>query len=110
MGRDRSGLTVLLTLSAHRLDRRTVQALIATCLNRCTIPALLAVSFHARALLPPHFGGGMLTRAIYHREHVLGPVQRHELGLGERDPVALALGNPRQIMNRRFPGLSAVAD
>src|SRR5215210_5742869 len=61
-------------------------------------------------LPPPCLNRRPLTRVLRHCEHVLRSFQRHELGLGERYPVAMALGHPGQIVNRCLPGLSAMAD
>src|SRR3954462_12211720 len=37
-------------------------------------------------------------------------LQGYELGLGERHPVAMALGNPGEVVNCGLPGLLAMAD
>ena len=124
---------------AHRLDRLTVQALITACplrravkpfkatfFLRRTIQALLTPGLNGRAfpalLLPcPNgwtlravFKSGlnrrMFTRVTRRCDDVLGLLQRHELGLGERHSVAMALGNPGEVVDRRLPGLPAMAD
>src|SRR5215210_6822340 len=76
-------LTIFLTLPAQCLPRRALLAFITPGLDRRSLP---------------------------HRDDIFGPFQRHELGLGQSHTVALALGNTRQIVNRRFPGLPAMAD
>ena len=63
-----------------------------------------------RALIKPRLRRRTLTRAIGHGEHVLSSFQGYELGLREGYTVALALGHPGQVVDRRLPGLPAMAD
>src|SRR3954469_4151097 len=96
----RPSLLAHLSILSHCLPGRTLCTFLTPRLGGRTL----------RGRIKPRLRRRTLTRAIGHGEHVLSSFQGYELGLREGYTVALALGHPGQVVDRRLPGLPAMAD
>src|SRR3954447_21551091 len=106
-------LTINRALPAHGLGRHRVHALLTPGLNGRALPGLIEsrrTGSRLRTFPPACLIWRTLTRVASHGDDVLGPLQRQELGLRKRHAVALALGRAREVVNRRLPGLPAMAN
>src|SRR5215203_1184471 len=93
--------------------RRTIQALLTPGLDGRAFPALLLPcpnGWTLQAVLKSGLNRRTLTRVSCQCDDVLGLLQRHELGLGERHPVAMVLSHPGKVVDCRLPSLPAMAD